>query len=270
MRSTVLDRPIRGLPQRGVSDLLVLWQHPGTREIVPIGRFAFDGEVYNFGYTRAAAEVDSFRPLLGFNSLTQSYSSRAMPAVFNQRIMSVDRPDFADYLATLGLPTDASPWEQIVESGGGRAGDTLQFLPMPHVSDGRARARFFANGVRHVPGHRAELENGEVIVTGEEQERAIRQLHTGSSLALSPELSNPVDPDATLLTCEGVPVGWVPRVLSSSVRELHQNGATTVRVHRVSDSPEPSHTRLVLELDVPAPPGFLFDRPGNWSLLADQ
>jgi hypothetical protein len=143
MRSTtVLDQhtPVAGGPD--VRDLLVLWQHPDTRELVPIGRFTYDGHTYTYDYTRAAATVADLRPLPGLDDLNHHYVSERIPAVFAQRVMQEDRPDFAEYVDTLGLDrVTATPWEQIVQSGGMRAGDTLQFMQVPRVIDGRALAR---------------------------------------------------------------------------------------------------------------------------------
>lgn len=121
--STVLDRSVPAADPPVARELLVLWQHPETREIVPIGRFSHDGETYCFVYTRAAATVPNFRPLPGLDDLRRRYVTRRFPAVFRQRIMDPERPDYPEYLNSLGLdPSHATPWEQIVHSGArGRA-----------------------------------------------------------------------------------------------------------------------------------------------------
>src|SRR5680860_269884 len=99
MRSTsVLDRSSSAeAPQ--ARDLLVLWQHPTTREIVPIGRFMREGDVYTFSYTRAVVDIADFRPLPGLGDLNRRYESTRFPAIFDQRVMETDRPDFAEYMA---------------------------------------------------------------------------------------------------------------------------------------------------------------------------
>lgn len=270
MRSAaVLDRGSPRTSDRDVEDLLVLWQHPDTREIVPIGRFARRGRMFSFSYTRAAEEVDGFRPLPGLEHLHSRYEGDRIPAVFDQRVMSPDRPDYREYLSTLGLDAaQATPWEQIVESGGNRAGDSLQFMQMPHVVDGRAHARFLANGMSHIPEGSLRLPGREVSVTRGQQEQALHGLQMGDSVLLEPELDNPFDPFAVLLTLEGVPLGWVPRALSASFRELMATEPIRVVVHRVGGQQTPYHLRLALDLDVPAPVGFAFDRDGRWAPLA--
>ena len=53
MRSAaVLDRVEAAASGQDTDDLLVLWQRPSTREIVPIGRFSRTANGYSFVYTR--------------------------------------------------------------------------------------------------------------------------------------------------------------------------------------------------------------------------
>jgi hypothetical protein len=272
MRSaSLLDGHTSATDAPQVRDLLVLWQHPETREIVPIGRFAYDGDTYSFTYTRAAATVEDLRPLPGLDVLRRRYSSDRMPPVFGQRVMESDRPDYAEYLHTLGLePVHATPWEQIVHSGGTRAGDTLQFMQVPTVTDRRARATFLVNGVRHIPNTDRTVGGRMVRVSPDQQEAALSRLVPGDTVLVQAEDGNPKDPCAVLITTEGIPVGWVPRAMSASIRELVASGPVAATVVRVGKSDTPSHLRLVLDLDIPAPHGFQFDRDGLWEPLAAQ
>jgi hypothetical protein len=271
MRSAdLLDRHVATAGGPKVRELLVLWQHPDTREIVPIGRFDYNGQTYCFAYTRAAATIDGFRPLPGLGDLHRRYVSPRMPSVFSQRVMAPDRPDYAAYLRTIGLDSEhATPWEQIVYSGGSRAGDTLQFMQLPEVVDGRARARFLVNGIRHVPGEVRTLVGREITVAADQHEAILGNLETGDVLSVVAESSNPKDPSAALILADGVPIGWLPRVLSSSVRELLERGAVGVSVVRLGEPGTPPHLRLVLDLDVAVPDDFVFDRDGLWEPLSD-
>lgn len=269
MRSaSVLDRP---QPSRNAQtdDLLVMWQHPDSHEIIPIGRFSHKGGRYSFAYTVAAAEISGFRPLPGLEDIHHRYESDQIPAVFDQRVMSSERPDYADYLGSIGLDA-ATPWEQIVESGGRRAGDTLQFMQLPTVAEEHARSRFLANGVSHIPEAIRHLPGRNVLVSREEQEVALQSLHVGDRVQLEAELDNPQDPYAVLLTVGGVPVGWVPRAMSASVRELLDVEPREAVVYRVNGPGAPFHLRLALDLDTSAPAGFVFDRDGRWEPLDIQ
>lgn len=269
MRSaTVLERP-QPWPSVQTHDLLVMWQHPDTREILPIGRFTRRGATYSFAYTVTAAEIEGFRPLPGLSDLDHRYESDRIPAVFDQRVMSSERADYSDYLGSIGLAT-ATPWEQIVESGGRRAGDTLQFMPLPTLVAGRARARFLANGVSHIPEMTRRLSDRDVLVTREQQEAILQALQVGDRLQVQAEVGNPQDPASVFLMSRGLPIGWVPRVLSASVRELLDATPLEVSVYRVSGPTAPFHLRLALDLDTPAPLGFEFDRDGRWEPLKAQ
>lgn len=250
-----------------VHELLVLWQHPDTRQIIPIGRFSYDGHEYTFVYTRAALEVTDFRPLPGLDDLRERHTSDQLPGIFEQRVMATHRPDYQSYLHSLGRTT-ATPWEQIVESGGTRVGDTLQFMAIPRIEDGRARARFLASGVRHISSGLRGMPDGQVHVSAQAQSAALRSLDTLSRLDLVPE-NNVEDQNAVLTAAGGVPVGWVPRFLSADARRLMSHGPVNVHVFRVR--PEaPPHLQLVLDLETPAPQGFSFDPEGHWQPAQGQ
>lgn len=265
---TLLDRRSSTAGTKAVRDLLVLWQHPDTREIIPIGRFARHGETYTFMYTRAAATIADFRPLPGLSDLRRRYESTAIPAVFAQRVMDRHRPDFGAYVGALGLdPAHVTPWEQIVESGGQRAGDTLQFMPIPTVDGGRVHARFLVSGIRRIPSEPRTIGGHVWHVTADKQEGALRSIAEGRSVALRPEDGNPADPNAVLVTVDDLPVGWIPRVLSAGVRELLVAGPLYAGVHRIASPGTPPHVRLVLDLDASAPPGFEWDRARRWEPL---
>lgn len=271
MRSaTSLDRRLTAIGTE-VHELLVLWQHPDSREIVPIGRFAHHGDVYSFSYTRAAALIQDFRPLPGLDDLNGAYVADRIPPVFEQRVMEPGRPDYEHYLHALGLgPLSATPWEQIVYSGGRRAGDTLQFMPLPTVFDGRVHARFLGNGVRHIPDRTRIIGGRSVTVSLAQQEDALCDLMPGATVLVELEHGNEEDPDAAVITAEGVPVGLVPRVLSSSIRELMAGSLVPLTIVRIGDPGSPPHLRLVLSLDMAAPLNFQFDRDGRWEPLAAQ
>lgn len=251
-----------------VRDLLVIWQHPASRQLVPVGRFTYDGETYGFAYTRAAATIDGFRPLPGLGVPGDRFQSSRLPAAFGLRVMDSERPDYAEYMRSLGLdPVVATPWEQIVRSGGNRAGDTLQFMETPRVIDGRVRACFLVNGVQHIPGPARLLADRVVQITADHHEAALLALRPGDRLLLDPELGNTEDTSATLVTSEGVPLGYVPRALSASVRDLMDSGPVLPRVVRVADPGTPSHLRLVVAIDQIAPRDFEFDRDRLWEPL---
>lgn len=269
MRSATMPDQGSAAGDPAVNDLLVLWQHPVSRSIIPIGRLTHHADTFAFSYTRAAEGIEGFRPLPGLRDLHASYESTRLPSVFEQRVMHPERPDYSTYLESIGLePSQATPWEQIVHSRGLRAGDTLQFMQTPEVHRGRARARFFANGVRHIPSKKRFLGGRAVHVTPAQHEEALCQLRRGMQVDVEAEDGNIKDSNAALITAAGVPLGYVPWCLSRSVRELSAFGQIGLTVARVAPPWAPTHVRLVLDLDVSTPPGFKFDREGQWEPLS--
>jgi hypothetical protein len=105
-------------------------------------------------------------------------------------------------------------------------------------------------------------------VTVEQQEEALQSLTHGSAVLIEAEENNPKDRDACLVIVDGVPVGWVPRALSVSIRELLPAGPLKATVHRIAEPGAPPHLRLMLDLDVPVPPEFEFDRSRRWEPLS--
>lgn len=248
-------------------DLLVLWQNADTRAIDVVGRLTFDAQTYRFAYSRRAASVDGFRPLPGLRDMTRLYESSALFPLFAQRVMDPSRPGYERYVTRLGLtPEETTPWEQIVRSGGRREGDTLQFLPAPTVHDGVAEAIFLAHGVRWIAGKALHVDGGPREITATEQEWALASLQRGDELGLLAEPGNPKSPLATLVTAQGVPVGYIPQILVGAVSRL--GGSARLRVVTVNGPDAPPHLRLIVRLEASVDGEFAFDPEGDWNPVA--
>jgi|GEM_PF-233511 len=269
MRSNnLLDRPSEAPAPPAVRDLLVLWQQPETREFIPIGRFNYDGRTFSFAYTRDTAEIDGFRPLPGLPDLRSQYAQDVMPAVFDQRVMPPTRPDYPSYMSSLGLDAEhATPWEQIVESGGTRNGDTLQSMQVPTVTSGRAEARFLVNGLRWVLARPLIIADPTVQISPSQHEGVLRALNPGDEVTIVAERDNTIDEHASIVSSGGVLLGWVSRPLSARFRGLLVDGPAIATVARVAPPGTPPHLRLILDVNVPAPAGFSFDPTGQWEPL---
>lgn len=264
LRTSTADR----LPAQ--RDLLVLWQHPETRSFSVVGRLQFDGADYAFHYTRSAELVSGFRTLPGLRDLHTRYRSHTLFPVFAQRVMSSTRPNSEAYLSQLGLsPESATPWEQIVRSGGYHYGDTLQLLAVPTISNDHAQAVFLTHGMRHIsrPGNALHFDGKDLTVAADEQSRALNGLQSGSPLSLIPENRNPKNRDALLIASkEGIPLGYVPDVLVESLHRINQPQLT---VKRINGPDAPWHLRLVVKLDTPVASSFSFDPNGMWERIGD-
>jgi len=237
-----------------VRRLAVTWQHPQTRQISPVAVLEFDGERYRLSYIRNAESVDGFRPLLGFPALDRAYESSHLFPLFAQRVMDTRRPDHNRYVQRLGLPADATPWEQMTRSGGGREGDTLQMFPEPVVQpNGTVTCSFLVHGVRHVPVRPLILDGTERLVAHEELEARLVALRPGDPLRLIHESENPVNPAAVITaTADGFPLGWVPDLLLDDLHAMTAAslGKAEVVVDQVNAPDAPPHLRLLAKLTV--------------------
>jgi hypothetical protein len=250
--------------------LVVTWQHPDERLIEPIGLLDYDGDYYRFGYIRHALAVKDFRPLLGFRDLHGSYVSEHLFPLFAQRVMDPRRPDYQRYVARLGLPEDASPWEQIARSQGRRQGDTIQLLPEPGNDGAALTCLFLVHGVRHVPGASRVLDGQPIEVTSEQVEAALTALRPGDPLKIAHEPGNKWNPLALMVMAQAVtPVGWIPNLMLDDMHRLMTQADVTVTAVHINGPDAPSHLRLLARLTARGAGEFRFFTGEKWNLLAD-
>lgn len=230
-------------PSAGTGDeLLVTWQDPETRRYHAVGLLSrASDETYRFSYLDESSRVPRFRPFLGFSDLERDYTSPHLFPLFAQRVLDEARPDRVTLYEALDLVSTAGPMEFLARSGGRRAGDCIQLLPMPDVNEGRTSCVFLVHGVRYVPG----------------ASDAVDQLKPGQELVLEPEPDNPVDPDAVLVTNDGTRLGWVPNPLLGYVRAVMSSGDARLTVVRANPRELGHHMRLLVRVEGSLPDGFV-------------
>lgn len=252
-----------------VRRLVVTWQHPDERLIEPIGLLDYDGHCYRFGYIHHVLQVKDFRPLLGFRDLYRQYVSDQLFPFFAQRVMDPRRPDYQRYVQRLGLPDDASPWEQIGRSQGRRQGDTIQLLPEPVNDCGLITCRFLVNGIRHVPGPSRILDGRPVQVDRNQVEAALSALRSGNPLGIAQEPGNPINKLALMVMADSVtPVGWIPNLMLEDMHRLLSRAKVTVTADHVNGPSAPWHLRLLALLTGHDAGQFQFFSGEKWELLA--
>lgn len=246
-------------------ELVVTWQHPIERTISPVANLSFDGRSYRFHYICNVLRVADFRPFLGFPNLHGQYTSGTLFPLFAQRAMTPRRPDFTRWVSRLGLPDDASPWEQITRSGGWRQGDTIQLFPVPTVVDGQMECDFLVHGMRHIVDRATTVGHDDVTVTRPEFERQLAMLRAGDELRVCDEPTNPSNPLAILTTTrEDVPLGWVPNLLVKELHRIPNHQDATVRALAVNGADAGWHLRLLAHLSVAVPEGFEIFTGEEW------
>lgn len=232
--------------------LAVAWQHPSTRAIMPVGVLCYDGSAYRFWYVRRVLGLDEFRPLLGFPDYNRTYSSDHLFPLFAQRVMDPRRADYSRWVASLDLPTEAAPWEQLARSEGRRVGDMLQLVPEPRVLPGGASTSLFlVHGTRHLGEQDPGLEG------------RLASLRRGDRLHLLDEPSNSYNPRAVLTTNDDRrALGYVPDLLLDYVHTVRREGGPAVTVEHVNGPDAPAHLRLLARLEGHVPEGYRpFDGP---------
>src|SRR5688572_26595580 len=95
--------------------LFVAWQDPASRAIEPVGvlsrRVDGDEPIFEYRYLRRAADLAGFRPFVGFPELAGRYRSADLFPFFENRVMPRSRDDYRGFMAQLGLPDQADPFE---------------------------------------------------------------------------------------------------------------------------------------------------------------
>lgn len=215
------------------SRLLVTRRDPSTSSYRSVGILSHVGDQYEFAYLRSAVEAEEFRPLPGL-SAQRSYSSRELFPVFASRVMSANRPDRGRALEAVGLGTDAEPFEILGRTGGRRAGDEIELIPLPEVDpSGVTDIKFLVHGIRHRPSRVHTI---------------LDTLTEGNLLALVPDPENEFDPHAVRVeTRSGLHLGYVPMPLSDVVNRAIVAGDQPRAVIECRNGPEVGfHLRLLV------------------------
>ncbi len=231
----------------------VAWRNTTRREISPVGVLEHDGEIYKFWYLPQTAGIRDFRPFLGFPQW-RVYTAKSLWPFFALRVMDRKRPDFAAYVNSLGLSTEASQLDVLSRSGGERKGDTVQLIEEPRVgSDGATESTFLVRGARYATADHDSTSAAEGLTVGEE-------------LAIRQDGSNPINSSALLITTiGGLPVGWVPDLLIGYANAIRASEGALLQVVRNNGPDAPWHLRLLVSLRGRAPIGYRAFSSDEWS-----
>jgi len=225
--------------------LFLAWQDKAqTRAWFPVGRLdvVMQTPLYRFHYIRGAERARNetgFQPLDDFPDFHRSYESSVLFPLFQNRVLTENRPDFLEYLRWLALsPAQKSPVEVLSVDGGYRATDSFEVFPkIERGEDGAFRCRFFLHGwQRHV---------------SENAQQRIKSLVPDEKLYVTIELTNPATQLAVQIqTTDYHMIGWAPRYLVKDL--VHAiaaaQGDCSAKVVQINPVPAPSKQRVLLEL----------------------
>ena len=232
--------------------LFLAWQAtqglPGgilpSRGWFPVGRLeaAPEKHYYRFVYTKGAETAQKaagFRYLDAFPQLDQIYESSELFPLFQNRVLSPRRGDYAAYVERLALdPEHVDPLDILEISEGRRQTDSLEVFPQIQTRrDGSFVCRFFLHGWRHV--------------SQAAQDRVLT-LKEGESLQVAVELNNPASGSAIQLETSNDyhMIGWTPRYLVEDLLQaLNQHQDISARVVKVNPEPAPYNQRVLVEFE---------------------
>lgn len=234
------------MPDPGELRLYATWRNPDGL-IRPVGVLTrsstAEGDRYRFVYLKAAEGFEDFECLPGLPDIRRVYEADYLFPVFRNRLMPRRRPDYEDYVGRLGLNGNADPFEVLIRSEGRRATDRIEVFAHPErAADGMLVTRFFARGIRHLPG----------------AAEAVSEVQPGDALEFKDQPDNPVNRRAVLISTRiGREVGWMPDCLVDILKELqHLDSPVAVTAENVNPETSPPHMRLLCRLTAPWPDGY--------------
>ena len=222
--------------------LFLAWQADKDRGWFPIGQLKSDvaGSDYHFHYTKGAERAQKeagFPLLLEFPDLRKKYRSSELFPIFKNRVMSRKRPEFAEYMNSLGLSETADPIQILAASEGRRVTDAYEVFPkIEKRSDGKFTCRFFLHGSRFTNQHALDR---------------IKSLKPEEELHVALQTDNSATGRAVQFQTEDYYViGWSPRYLVEDIFKAMQESHMDCRAHVVgfTSQPAPLKQRILIEM----------------------
>lgn len=217
---------------------------PASRGWFPVGKLeaAPERKYYRFVYTKGAESARreaGFGFLDAFPKLDEIYESSELFPLFQNRVLSPRRGDYAAYVERLALdPAHVDPLDILAISEGRRQTDNLEVFPQIQTRrDGSFVCRFFLHGWRHVSQ------------AGQDRVLALKE---GESLQVAVELNNPASGSAIQLETSNDyhMIGWSPRYLVGDLLQaLNQHQEIAARVVKVNPEPAPYNQRVLIEFE---------------------
>ena len=226
--------------------LYVAWQNPDNRSWFPVGKLTFDGQVYQFSYTRGAKKSSNFTCFGLMTDFNVVYESVDLFPLFSNRLIPESRPEYREFVDWLALQrNEADPIALLGRSEGVRGTDSLTVFPHPEKDEkGEFRLHFFSHGIRYF---------------GDQAVQRVNTLNPDDPLYLMTDPQNQHDRWAIALRTDdpATVVGYCPRYLTEDFHVALNLEQTTTRVsvERVNHN-APIQFRLLCCLSAKWPNGF--------------
>jgi len=178
--------------------------------------------------------------------LNQRYRFSELIPIFQNRLLSRNRNDFAKIASWLNLRGDEDEFSSLARFGLIPGTDAILVYPEPETSDGHYSLEFFVHGIRHMHG---------------DVETVCASLGPGARLFPLLDVQNPVDVDAVALRPEhnSVMLGYVPAFYAADLRNLLSRPSTAERALLYvvrCNMDAPTQLRLLCSFEAPMPADF--------------
>jgi len=229
------------------NELILHQKSSTTKRWIPIGRLKFENGYYIFCYTKGIKSFKGFKPFEKMNDLDKVYRSKELFPIFQNRLLQKSRPEYKNYMDWLDIKGNAlNPMVELALTGGLRATDSLELIPMPHEQDGYYRVKFFSHGIRHVAPSCLQR---------------IESLNKEEKLYILKDIQNIYDCDALALRTKEPSelVGYCPSSYLKDFNKLIKyNGSSMVEVKVVkTNKTAPSQLKLLCEFTTKWYDGFV-------------
>lgn len=229
--------------------LFVAWRSGAPPEgWRPVGRLEYENGLYRFCYTQGATRPP-FHPFPQMGDLDQVYESNELFPVFDNRLLSKNRPEYDEFLRWGGFDASDPPEPMVILAltQGIRQTDAIEVFPCPQPDgDGCYLNRFFLHRIRWVTN--AAIDR-------------IADLHPDDELKLMPDIQNQYDQNAIAVRTEPdlTLIGYIPRYLARDVWTIFSRcdiSVIQVSVERINRD-APLQNRLLCRMTACWPDGFV-------------
>ncbi|MBE7438209.1 MAG: hypothetical protein HS115_07095 [Spirochaetales bacterium] len=245
--------------------LFLVWKANLTGEHIPVGRLDHQPGKTTFRYVQGVhkAILKGMGQIPEFADVGQTYDTADLFPFFQNRLMDPGRPDFAEYIESLGLDVHDSvalPFEVLERSEGRKVTDRFRIFRKPAEVKGYFQIHCFVSSMSRTP-------------VFEHLDEVVEKLSEGDRLYPLLDVQNRFDKHAIALKKENDwTVGYVPAHYSSELQPLLKKDAESiqfivVRINRPARAWLPDVVLMSMRGKFPV--GWRPFEDGDYALVAD-
>lgn len=206
--------------------LFLVWKEHTRGSHIPIGRLDGNSDGVTFRFLQGAhrAWSEGMGRIPEFPESDRVYRSKELFSFFRNRLMDSRRPDFGEYMHSLGLDahdTYLLPFEVLERSEGRKVTDRFRLFRKPTDENGMFSLHCFVGGMTRQP-------------TFKHLQEVVDRVEEGQRLFPLLDVQNRFDPSAIALKLENDwTLGYVPAYYSPEIYPLLGQDSESVQFHVV-------------------------------------